>query len=144
METSSLRTLKIMPRNFMFMNPASGWANFSIMMECKPESGHCHSVCSGVYVQCSLFKSTIPNFENCGRSCKGLVNCVRKCTFYTLLCSFIFQNITTTIYIFCSVSVCFISFFNIGWRGLHVSLYWSFLQKDLQCSIIYMHCLQAL
>jgi hypothetical protein len=26
--------------------PVPGWANFSIMMECTPESGHCHSVCS--------------------------------------------------------------------------------------------------
>ncbi len=24
--------------------PSSGWADFSITMECTPESGHCHSV----------------------------------------------------------------------------------------------------
>jgi hypothetical protein len=26
--------------------PTPGWANFSIMMECTPESGHCPSVCT--------------------------------------------------------------------------------------------------
>jgi hypothetical protein len=26
--------------------PSPDWANFSIMMECTPESGHCHSVCT--------------------------------------------------------------------------------------------------
>jgi hypothetical protein len=26
--------------------PSPGWANFSITMECTPESGHCHSVCT--------------------------------------------------------------------------------------------------
>ncbi len=25
--------------------PSPAWANFSIMMECMPESGRCHSVC---------------------------------------------------------------------------------------------------
>jgi hypothetical protein len=25
--------------------PTPAWANFSIMMECTPESGRCHSVC---------------------------------------------------------------------------------------------------
>jgi hypothetical protein len=25
--------------------PSPAWANFSIMMECTPESGSCHSVC---------------------------------------------------------------------------------------------------
>jgi hypothetical protein len=27
-------------------SPSPGWANFSIMMECTPESGNCHSVCT--------------------------------------------------------------------------------------------------
>jgi hypothetical protein len=26
--------------------PSPAWANFSIMMECRPESGRCHSVYS--------------------------------------------------------------------------------------------------
>jgi hypothetical protein len=26
--------------------PSPGWADFIIMMECMPESGHCHSVCT--------------------------------------------------------------------------------------------------
>jgi hypothetical protein len=26
--------------------PSPGWANFSIMMDCTPGSGHCHSVCT--------------------------------------------------------------------------------------------------
>jgi len=28
--------------------PYPGWANFSIIMECTPKSGHCHSVCISV------------------------------------------------------------------------------------------------
>jgi hypothetical protein len=26
--------------------PSLGWADFTLMMECTPESGHCHSVCT--------------------------------------------------------------------------------------------------
>ncbi len=26
--------------------PLPGWADFTIMMECVPKSGHCHSVCT--------------------------------------------------------------------------------------------------
>jgi hypothetical protein len=26
--------------------PSPAWSNFSIMMECMPESGRCHSVCT--------------------------------------------------------------------------------------------------
>ncbi len=26
--------------------PSPGWANFNIMMECTPDSGNCHSVCT--------------------------------------------------------------------------------------------------
>ncbi len=26
--------------------PTPGWADFSLRMECTPESGHCHSVCT--------------------------------------------------------------------------------------------------
>jgi hypothetical protein len=26
--------------------PSPGWADFTIMMECTPESSHCHSVCT--------------------------------------------------------------------------------------------------
>jgi hypothetical protein len=35
-----------------------GWANFFLMMECRPESGHCHSVCT-LWADreiCSLFQ----------------------------------------------------------------------------------------
>ncbi len=28
------------------VHPSPAWANFSIMMECSPESGHYHSVCT--------------------------------------------------------------------------------------------------
>ncbi len=27
-------------------HPSPGWADFSIMMECTPKSGNCHSVCT--------------------------------------------------------------------------------------------------
>ncbi len=30
----------------MHPSPSPGWANFSIMMKCTPESGHCHSMCT--------------------------------------------------------------------------------------------------
>jgi hypothetical protein len=29
--------------------PSPGWAEFTIMMECTPESGHCQSICTGTH-----------------------------------------------------------------------------------------------
>jgi hypothetical protein len=35
----------------MHRPPLPGWADFTIMMECQPESVHCHSVC----ILCGIF-----------------------------------------------------------------------------------------
>jgi len=38
---------------------STGWADLTIMMECTPESGHCHSVCSVV----STIVEALPTVE---------------------------------------------------------------------------------
>jgi hypothetical protein len=35
-----------MDRPLVNIGPISAWADFSIMMECTPESCYCHSVCT--------------------------------------------------------------------------------------------------
>ncbi len=35
--------------------PSTGWADFSIVMECALESGHCHDMCTLLFYVCLLF-----------------------------------------------------------------------------------------
>jgi hypothetical protein len=44
--TTSLRDGSFSEGSGRALPPTQGWADFSIMMVCTPESGHCHSVCT--------------------------------------------------------------------------------------------------
>ncbi len=41
--------------------PPPAWANFSIMIECPPESGRCHSVCTGTVLCTCNFYEPVPS-----------------------------------------------------------------------------------
>ncbi len=60
--------------------PSPAWADFSIMMECKPESGHCHSVYSVVQriIQDTVVLRSIPDCMCSNSHMLRRLNCTRQ------------------------------------------------------------------